>query len=407
MDEQEKTLFKELTKKLEALIEAQSSPPPKDGYQWVKIIYPGNIDNKSKDLIATSEGDSMIVRYSYKTYTISKRKDGRWHTRYTDNGKQISVYGHTAEEARRNLKSALRELKQKNAKKKEKTYSFFEWMNFWYETYKKPYNKSDSIIRQIRTHVTVGKDMPLTSVTTTHLQIIVNNVPTMRTRVDVTNILKTAFDIAFKTRVITDNPAITLAKLSYKSKNGSALTQEEEKQFLSDIKGHYLESLFNFYILTGCRRSEAFKFNVKDVDRKKGIVHIHGTKTQNSERIIPLFKRLDEYLQTLTPDENGYYFASVHEDTVTRDFKRFCSNHKLHDLRHTFATRCLEAGVNMKTVQIWLGHADFETTANIYSHVNLDFQKEQALRLNSYFDTNSDTILNQTTDTIHSKTTKK
>lgn len=33
MDEQEKTLFKELTKKLEALIEAQSSPPPKDGYQ--------------------------------------------------------------------------------------------------------------------------------------------------------------------------------------------------------------------------------------------------------------------------------------------------------------------------------------------------------------------------------------
>lgn len=388
MDEQEKTLFKELTKKLEALIEAQSSPPPKDGYQWVKVIYPGNIDNSNDTCVVLQEKNDMH-KYKYRTVTIIKRPDGRWFTRVMQKGVSKSVYGHSPDEVKKKVRKILQEFKEKEQIKK--TYTFFEWMNFWYETYKKPYNKSDSIIRQIRTHITIGKDMPLTSVTTTHLQIIVNNVPTMRTRVDVTNILKAAFDIAFKTRVVVENPAITLAKLSYKSKNGSALTQEEEKQFLSDIKGHYLESLFNFYILTGCRRSEAFKFNVKDVDRKKGIVYIHGTKTQNSERIIPLFKRLDEYLKTLTPDENGYYFASVHEDTVTRDFKRFCPNHKLHDLRHTFATRCLEAGVNMKTVQIWLGHADFETTANIYSHVNLDFHKEQALRLNSYFDTNSDT----------------
>lgn len=388
MDEQEKTLFKELTKKLEALIEAQSSPPPKDGYQWVKVIYPGNIDNSNDTCVVLQEKNDMH-KYKYRTVTIIKRPDGRWFTRVMRKGVSKSVYGHSPDEVKKKVRKILQEFKEKEQIKK--TYTFFEWMNFWYETYKKPYNKSDSIIRQVRTHVTVGNDMPLTSVTTTHLQVIVNNVPTMRTRVDVTNILKAAFDIAFKTRVVVENPAITLAKLSYKSKNGSALTQEEEKQFLSDIKGHYLESLFNFYILTGCRRSEAFKFNVKDVDRKKGIVYIHGTKTQNSERIIPLFKRLDEYLQTLTPDKNGYYFASVHEDTVTRDFKRFCPNHKLHDLRHTFATRCLEAGVNMKTVQIWLGHADFETTANIYSHVNLDFHKEQALRLNSYFDTNSDT----------------
>lgn len=388
MDEQEKTLFKELTKKLEALIEAQSSPPPKDGYQWVKVLYPENIDN-SKNFCAVLQEKNDMQKYKYRTVTIIKRPDGRWFTRVMRKGVSKSVYGHSPDEVKKKVRKILQEFKETEQIKK--TYSFFEWMNFWYETYKKPYNKSDSIIRQIRTHVTVGKDMPLTSVTTTHLQVVINNVPTMRTRVDVTNILKAAFDIAFKTRVVVENPAITLAKLSYKSKNGSALTQEEEKQFLSDIKGHYLESLFNFYILTGCRRSEAFKFNIKDVDRKKGIVYIHGTKTQNSERIIPLFKRLDEYLQTLTPNENGYYFASVHEDTVTRDFKRFCPNHKLHDLRHTFATRCLEAGVNMKTVQIWLGHADFETTANIYSHVNLDFHKEQALRLNSYFDTNSDT----------------
>lgn len=388
MDEQEKTLFKELTKKLEALIEAQSSPPPKDGYQWVKVIYPGNIDNSNDTCVVLQEKNEM-KKYKYRTVTIIKRPDGRWYTRIMRKGISKSVYGHSPDEVKKKARQIFQDFK--DTEQIKKTYSFFEWMKFWYETYKKPYNKSDSIIRQIRTHVTVGKDMPLTSVTTTHLQVIINNVPTMRTRVDVTNILKSSFDIAFKTRFIVENPAISLAKLTYKSKNGSALTQEEEKQFLSDIKGHNLENLFKFYILTGCRRSEAFKFNINDVDRTKGIVHIHGTKTQNSERIIPLFKKLDNFLKTLTPDENGYYFASVHEDTVTQTFKKLCPNHKLHDLRHTFATRCLEAGIMMKTVQIWLGHADFKTTANIYSHVNLDFQKEQALRLNSYFDANSDT----------------
>lgn len=48
-----------------------------------------------------------------------------------------------------------------------------------------------------------------------------------------------------------------------------------------------------------------------------------------------------------------------------------------HSLRHTFTTRLIEAGVNIKVVQEVLGHADFDTTMNIYTHVTQDLKKRE------------------------------
>lgn len=56
-------------------------------------------------------------------------------------------------------------------------------------------------------------------------------------------------------------------------------------------------------------------------------------------------------------------------------------NHKLHDLRHTFATRCLENGVSMKCIQVWLGHTRLDTTAMIYSHLLPDFEKSESVKV--------------------------
>lgn len=359
----------------------RAAEPPLDNQKTESRMCP--IDNSQEDNMA---------KYKVKGHKISKRADGRWWARFRYNGESISVYGHSPEEVKKKLLKAITAAeKRKYLPEPVKTYSFFEWMHFWYDTYKAPYNKTDTILRQMRTHITVGKDKPIANVTTTDLQLLINKIPSDRTRVDVCNILKASFDIAFKTRVVKENPAVTLVKVTYKSKNGKALTRDEEANFLASIKGYYLENLFKFYLMSGCRRAEALKLNVVDVDRKAGTVKIHGTKTENSERVIPLFRRLGAFLDTLTPDENGYYFSGFTDNAITRCFRKECPGHKLHDLRHTFATRCLEAGVSMKTVQAWLGHADFETTANIYSHVNLDYQKEQALRLDLWFDTHSDT----------------
>ena len=52
-------------------------------------------------------------------------------------------------------------------------------------------------------------------------------------------------------------------------------------------------------------------------------------------------------------------------------------NFSCHNLRHTFATRLCESGINLKVIQDVLGHADIQTTMNIYVDVTSDMKKQQ------------------------------
>ena len=53
----------------------------------------------------------------------------------------------------------------------------------------------------------------------------------------------------------------------------------------------------------------------------------------------------------------------------------------LHTLRHTFATRALEKGINAKVLQKWLGYSSIKITMDIYSDVQLEFEKQEFLKL--------------------------
>ncbi|MGL4736916.1 MAG: tyrosine-type recombinase/integrase, partial [Cellulosilyticaceae bacterium] len=57
-----------------------------------------------------------------------------------------------------------------------------------------------------------------------------------------------------------------------------------------------------------------------------------------------------------------------------------------HALRHTFATRLLESGENIKTIQILLGHSDIETTLNIYTHILEDTKKATTHKQQALFE---------------------
>lgn len=116
-------------------------------------------------------------------------------------------------------------------------------------------------------------------------------------------------------------------------------------------------------------------------------------RNNRSKKNIKLIIKVDiEYISnSIEPDENGFYFGNLTESAVTHNFHKICPNHKLHDLRHTFATRCIENGISMKVIQRWLGHASFKTTADIYAEVQDRFNLEESAKINAFFDTHFDT----------------
>ena len=163
----------------------------------------------------------------------------------------------------------------------------------------------------------------------------------------------------------------------------SLMTTAEVDEFLRTIKGHRLEQYFRFLLYTVCRRSEALSVNTADIDRKNRLLHIRGTKTDTSDRVVPLLDKAADLLNKLKPTADGFYFP-FRPDYPTHAFKKLCPDHKLHDLRHTFATRCLEAKIPLKVVQKWLGHSKLDTTADIYSHVTADLSAAEADTLNRF-----------------------
>ncbi len=65
---------------------------------------------------------------------------------------------------------------------------------------------------------------------------------------------------------------------------------------------------------------------------------------------------------------------------VESAFKKILPNHHVHDLRHTFATRCYEKGIPDKVYKNWLGHQSLDMS-NHYTHILTDFESEQAKKL--------------------------
>ena len=108
-------------------------------------------------------------------------------------------------------------------------------------------------------------------------------------------------------------------------------------------------------------------------------------KSDSSERLIPLPSFLTKILQTYKQDENCYivngkqkkYDPRQLADTYYRILKK-CGIKKVkyHTLRHTFATRCIESKMDIKTLSEILGHSSVEVTLQIYVHPSSDLKKK-------------------------------
>ena len=131
-----------------------------------------------------------------------------------------------------------------------------------------------------------------------------------------------------------------------------------------------------FLAYTGCRLSEARGVTWADVDLKRGVLHVRGTKTATANREVPLIpaaKALLEQLNAVCRNAASVAVDGVpHVDPKSKvlavgeagkSLARACEKLGVgllthHDLRDAFATAAIEAGVDIPTVAAWLGHAD-------------------------------------------------
>jgi len=171
-------------------------------------------------------------------------------------------------------------------------------------------------------------------------------------------------------------------------------SEEQLEQFFAECEDSE-RVLFEFFLMTGFRKSEVVYCEWSDVDLKRRTVAArskpeHGLKDYE-ERTVPAAARLIESLTrwrkqstgTLVfPNKNGK--PQKHRTHLLEVCKRIATragldpdDFWLHKFRSTFATECLRRGADLVTVQRWLGHSDIETTARYLVHA----EGEQARRI--------------------------
>ncbi|MCM1368645.1 MAG: tyrosine-type recombinase/integrase [Roseburia sp.] len=241
-----------------------------------------------------------------------------------------------------------------------------------------------NIDKHVKPHI---DNKPLNEYTAQDIVKALSKINSERMRQIVRQIYDQAFREAVRAGHIDRNPVDNVDGVRHRYKNGRTLERAEEVEFLRVSAGSPLKLLFRFYLLTGARPSEALRVAWKDIS--SATLRIRGTKTDVSDRSIPISTALKELLNEI-PRTGDRLFPYTY-GTVRYYFDRLrCKlsfDMTLKDLRHTFGTRCLEAGVSMKTVQKWMGHSNYETTANIYSHITTDFEREEAAKLDRRSDT--------------------
>lgn len=195
-----------------------------------------------------------------------------------------------------------------------------------------------------------------------------------------------------------------------KSQTKLYLSEEEQQKLLNELYKNpnlnKLGILLSYY--EGLRIGEicALKWEDIDFNRKEiyvnktlEIIHIrtkHVTlckisepKTTSSIRVIPVNKKIIDYINNLNIEKKGYILTCTENfkkmTTLRIYFKRLCkkiniSDVRFHCLRHTFASNLIKAGANSKIVSELLGHNSVATTLNIYVHC--DF-KEKTKYINS------------------------
>lgn len=299
-----------------------------------------------------------------------------------------------------------------------------EWMDTWLQDYKKKSLRPNTYALYVwHTNYFIKPSIgqiALQKLRPEHLQQLYNDIEakgkSSRVVHQVHQLLNGAIKQAIKNKLVQTNVTEATTKPPLRYREARALTPEEQDKFLDELIKHPLGPAFITLLGTGLRRGELLGLHWQDVNLegkylqvKRGIVSVKGLgiiaekpKTKKGSRIVPLQKVVIEalrghhekatkacgdccYFNKCPYAEGGFFqldsplFPSRAGTYIwPRNFNRVLESIRTdlkmddvspHSLRHTFATRLLELGEDMKVTQELLGHSKIGTTADIYSHV--------------------------------------
>jgi integrase/recombinase XerD len=165
------------------------------------------------------------------------------------------------------------------------------------------------------------------------------------------------------------------------------LSPEEVAQLIDAALTPYHHTLLMMLYATGVRRAELARLKVSDVDSKRMVIHVQGGKGRKDRDVLlspKLLEELREHWRRLRRKPSVWLFPGnrhhsgdrpIDTKTVWNACKEAAKRAGIkkdlhpHTLRHCFATHLLEAGADLRTIQILLGHGDLKETT-VYLHLS-------------------------------------
>lgn len=368
---------------------------------------------------------------------IYKRKDGRWEGRYiknrTSGGKAIYgyVYAHSYKETRSKLQDAIRDWhsSEQTCQEETETTDFQSLAEEWFchmkplvkeSTYRKYSNLWQSYIRPQLGH------MQIPDISQSILEEYCTALLTSggskgeglsaKTVSDTMSLIRCVLQFCISKKIVVscDTRMITVKQCTKKMR---VLTVKEQQilcnHIYSDLSPQNVGVLFCLF--TGIRVGEICALKWEDISFSENTVHIHQTmqriqidETENKTKIIittpkstcsirtiPLPDELISVLKTVRGSASGYFLTGsdkrwIEPRTMQYHFKSLLKRCKIEDanyhaLRHTFATRCVELGFDVKSLSEILGHASVNITMNRYVHPSMNLKRKNMERLSGLF----------------------
>ena len=371
-----------------------------------------------------------------KGENIYKRKDGRWEGRYVKgrNGKK-AIYGYVYSKSYSEVKKQLILKRAEYALEENKPSAsamrdalFSELSEMWLRSIQASVKESTWIkYRNILKCSIVPRlgNTNLSEIDYSVVSALCNDLMesggkdqiglAAKTVADALSLTKAVIKYASRMKYMTDRTALDV---SVKVKNAPlrVLSVQEQQILLSELAGELDYTGLGIYIclFTGIRVGELCALTWDDISLENNMIHIHRTmqriqtpdgktktailiaepKSQCSIRDIPIAGTLREKLMqqeakdgyVLTGNKNKY----VEPRTMQNRFKAIVErcgirDAHFHTLRHTFATRCIEVGFDVKSLSEILGHANVSITLNRYVHPSMELKQKNMDKLSELF----------------------